>query len=201
MKHLLFSLLLCVPMLAMDGDVVLSKENVFIPCKLGDLAVVKKQKGFTVLKGGNEYPVANYNTDTLLQKVNAKQLAALLADNGAHVSVSELNENEFSLRSHVHGKGGGPITGAICYWGTKGIAYGGMAVGAITLGYFGGGAIIAGGTIIGGELGALAGAGAELAAETGIKAVVVAAGPAVVATIETGALAAGAFGLAIPFLP
>jgi len=199
-KHLLSLVLLSVPVLAMESALVIPQENLFVPCKLGALSVAKKKAGFSVLKDGNEYHVANYNTDPLLKKANSQQLTALLANNGAHINVIQLSDDEYKLSAHVHGKGGGPVLGAICYWGTKGIAYSGIAAGAVTLGYFGGGAIIAGGAVLGGELGAVAAAGAELAAETGLKAAIVAAGPAVIAGIETGALAAGAVGLAIPFL-
>ena len=168
---------------------------------LGSLSVIKKDRGFSVLKDGQEHKVAYYNTDEMLNKMNTKQLAAFLANNGGRIDVNQLSDDEYTLKAKVHGKGGGPLTACVFYWGTKAVAYGGLAVGAVTAGYLGGGVLIAGGALIGGEAGAIVVAGTEVAAEVGIKAAVAAAGPAVVAGIETGAAAAGAFGLAIPFLP
>jgi hypothetical protein len=108
-KHLLSLVLLSVPVLAMDGSLVIPQENLFVPCKLGALSVAKKKSGFSVLKDGNEYHVANYNTDPLLKKANSQQLTALLANNGAHINVIKLSDGEYKLSSQIHGKGGGPL--------------------------------------------------------------------------------------------
>lgn len=35
----------------------------------------------------------------------------------------KMDNGEYALRCHVRGFGGGPILGAIAYWGTKGVGY------------------------------------------------------------------------------
>lgn len=94
---------------------------------------------------------------------------------------------DYKLRLGVGGKGGGPICGAIAYWGTKAVIYGGIsgAVGAT-------GGIA--GAAVGGAMSAVAGGGA-IAGDVGGAAGQIAAGSAV-AIAETTAVIGGTLGIA-----
>ena len=120
MKRILFSLFCSINIFAME----ISKENLFVPHKLGALSVVKKDRGFSVLKDGQEHKVASYNTDEMLNKMNSKQLAAFLANNGGRIDVNQLSDDEYTLKAKVHGKGGGFLTGLAFYGTVKAIGYG-----------------------------------------------------------------------------
>ena len=109
----------------------IDKENLFVPHKLGSLSVIKKDKGFSVLKDGQEHKVASYNTDKMLNKMNSKQLAAFLANNGGRIDVNQLSDDEYTLKAKVHGKGGGWLLGVAGAWAVRAVGYGvPIAIGA-----------------------------------------------------------------------
>ncbi|MGL4348563.1 MAG: hypothetical protein ACRCSV_03805 [Chlamydiales bacterium] len=94
---------------------------------------------------------------------------------------------DYKLRLGISGKGGGPICGAIAYWGTKAVIYGGIA-GAV--GATGGMA----GAAIGSVMTTAAGVGAAAAAVT--RAVGHVAAGSAVAVAETTAAIGGTLGIA-----
>ena len=60
----------------------------------------------------------------MLNKMNAKQLAVFLADNGGRIDVNQLSDDEYTLKAKVHGKGGGYWVGQAFAWIVRGIGYG-----------------------------------------------------------------------------
>ena len=44
----------------------------------------------------------------------------------AYIQIVEMSNGEFALHFHPRLPGGGPVLGTIAYWGTKGLAYGGI---------------------------------------------------------------------------
>ena len=146
----------------------------------------------------------------MLNKMNAKQLAVFLADNGGRIDVNQLSDDEYTLKAKVHGKGGGIILGQIMYWGTKTLAYGTL-VGGVTAG------LVATGGAAGAGLATLVTSSASVSTATA-GAIIATAAPeaamaatsvafattapaAIVAGIEAASVGAAALGTACWFLP
>ncbi len=201
----------------------LTSSEAYIAPRLGQLAVLHKDKDFFVEDEQGAHKVQRCFVDKNLRGVSKENLAKFLAL--GYVSVNRCGEKDFSVKAHHRLNGGGPITGAVLYWITKVGCYGtaagaagtviiatGGAAGAIS----GAGAAVTGGAIAAGAgtggasiaAGALAGGLASTAtgaaiATTGTAAVITSAGgvAGAVAAVEVAATGAFALGLAIPFLP
>ena len=182
MKRILFSLFCSINIFAMEID----KENLFVPHKLGSLSVIKKDRGFSVLKDGQEHKVASYNTDKMLNKMNSKQLTAFLANNGGHIDVNQLSDDEYTLKAKAHGKGGGPILAAAGYWGVKVLGYGVPATAAVAT-------IVASAPVVAGTAAGGAIATATTTTVAGVSGTIAAGTATLVGTATTGgSIAVGA---------
>ena len=141
-------------------------------------------EGFHFFHEGEKYDIQNCFVDPILRKVTAEQFQKL--SEVSHFRLVRMSNGEYALKNDVRGLGGGPALGAIFYLGTKGLLYAGVigAVGgaAFSVGWMGAATGIALPTA--GPLGASLAASATTAAVTGI---------------ESASVAAGAFGLAIPW--
>ena len=205
--------LLLLPLLAFNLVQCVEIKEIFAPKSLGKVALYHNKNKFWVHHKGGYHKVRNCFIDKNLRNIDEKTLRAFVASN--YISINKGSDNEFSLNAKVRGLGGGPIFGAIGYWGTKALCYGtaAAAVGTITVanGGLAGGAVGVATTAatMGASTGAslVAGgiAGAGLAGEAALATVgaVSATGSiaATVAAIESGAFAVGSTLLCCPFLP
>lgn len=169
-----------------QGEFFISKQNIVTSYPLRELSVGYRNKCFFIqlpsgekryvkpydLSGGLELTPSNHSLERVLE-VGKIYLTAVGKD--------------YKLRLEISGKGGGPICGAIAYWGTKAVIYGGIAS---AVGATGGMA----GAAIGSVMTTAAGGGAAAAAVTGAVGHV-AAGSGV-AVAETTAAIGGTLGIA-----
>lgn len=218
---------LLVPFFIPIYAVKLDKSRVFSPQSLGEISLAHSYGCFLVEDERGSHQVQNCFIDKELRGISEHQLDKLL-ENG-HVAVNQMSDGQYSIRAYRHLNGGGPIAGAIAYWVTKSLCWGGVgaaaaagtaAVAAATVATGGAAgvttavAINAGvsvaiastgaGTVAAGSVAAAVGtsAAATGAVATAAGAVASAGGIAgVVAGIETASLAAGTAFTLMPFLP
>lgn len=199
------------------NQVKIDRNALFIPSKIGQVSVIHEDNKFKVQSSTGTHEVKPWHMNKELRNIPQDQILKLLALGSSylHVNNMEGNNEEYSLKLYHRLKGGGPITGAILYWGTKAICYGTAAAGAgaavVATGGAAGAAIgsaaavaTSGGTMGAGIVaGAIGGAGLAGEAALGTTAIVSTAGgiASAIAVVETTAASAGMLGLSIPFLP
>jgi len=185
----------------------------FIPSHFGKLKVVYRGCEFYVVDESEKNCLIS--RADLSEELRGLPLARLLEY--LKVGYLALNQigNDFGLKLHIRGLGGGPLAGLAAYWITKTVCYGTAVAAAGTIvvstgGAAGGisGAIVAastsGATVAVATVGgAIAGAGLAGEAAIATAAAVNAAGsiPATIALVESASLSVGGFFAAIPFLP
>lgn len=180
MKNLFVSIAFLFPFVMMGSERInLSKmyqSRLLAPENVG---VSFGKRGFAVEEEGNVYKCGPQDLDSNLRRVTKENIAQYLAS--GKIRVSRTSDGGYMLRSHIPGVGGGPITGALTYFGVKGILY----IGAVT--------------------GIIAVAPIVPAVAPAVVPTVGAAVPGVVAgtmvTIELAAASASAAMTACPFLP
>lgn len=180
--------------------------------------VLHDKNGFSV----DGQRVSNADLSKDLRGISGKALSSLFKRNGA-LQVSRVG-NDFRIDSRERLKGGGPISGAIAYWLTKTVCYGGMVAGmtagttaAVALAGPVAAPVAAGlhvasvmapaavaGTTVG-AVGAAIGTSAVLteAAVVAGSQLVVATGSVggAIAAVESASTVVGGFFTALPFLP
>ncbi len=180
MKQLLLALFCALPLTAMD--LVVKKEGLFVPAKLGSLKVMRTNDGYEVLKNNARHKVHNYDVDPLLKKLDKKALGSFLASKAGYIEVSKFDNGDYKLQAKMRLNGGFLLTGVIVYNTLKYTGYAAYGIGSI-------GAIAASFVAAGpaGAAGTYAGALAAL--------------PTVAAGIESGSLMIGTAASFIPGLP
>jgi hypothetical protein len=188
-------------------------KEFFAPSHLGKIELLHEQNAFYVTQDGIRHTVKKLWMDPILRDMASNTLKKFLAN--GYIQVNKMSDNEFTLKAKGRLFGGGPIAGAIAYWVTKSICYGGAvaAVGGVTVATGGvAGAAIGGaaatltlGASAGATIaaGAIAGAGGVATATMATAATVGAAGSiaGAIAAVETASAATGLFFTCIPFLP
>lgn len=192
----------------------LEKGQVLVPEKLGQLAVIHHGNKFYVDRNGETKQVQNCFIDKGLRGISRDKLESFLANNG-YVSLSQMSDGEYVLRSRGRLNGGGPVAGAIGYWLTKSLCYGAAVAAAGTAVVATGGVAgaVTGAAVTGATLGvgagasvaagAIAGAGAAEGAALVTAGVVTGAGgiAGAVAAVESASLGVGTALTLCPFLP
>lgn len=194
-----------------------AQKEFFIPAKniitlvsSKDLSVGYKDRNFFIeLPSGERKSVLPYDLSGGLELAPPEDSLKKALELGK-IYLTTIGE-DYKLRFGISAKGGGPICGAIAYWGTKAAIYGGIAGAVGATGGLAGAAITgAVGSVAGGGLaaGAVAGAAGHIAAGS---AVAVAETTAVVggtlgvagtiSAIEGTAAAVSMFFTALPFCP
>jgi hypothetical protein len=107
---------LCVSSLIVANDALVVKRASLMTAGLGKIKVSHDSEGFSVNQNGISHRVALHDIDPQLRTISTGNLAKYLTV--AKLSVTKVGDN-FAIRSHVPGKGGGPICGVIAYWVTK----------------------------------------------------------------------------------
>ncbi|MCX5922214.1 MAG: hypothetical protein NTX86_02710 [Candidatus Dependentiae bacterium] len=183
-------------------------------------------ESFQVNEDGQYKEVPNYLVDKNIRNVDTARLSKILAH--GYLTLNKNSEGEFSVKENGRLNGGGPITGAVLYWLTKSLCWGGVGAAAgagITAAVVatGGGAAAAaigaaGSAVITATatstLGATAVAGAIATSATATAIATTASGAAIataaatgagtvglVAGIEAASMAAWAAGTLCPFCP
>lgn len=135
-----------------DKLTVLKASSVMKPNRLKSLDLLHDEDGFKIMQNSSAYSVKNHQLDKLLLTVHKQKCLKEFLNNG-YISVDQLSDGEFALKSHVRGLGGtGPITaGAVGFL---------VRVGCYTAYLLGAGTTVAAGTSIGGPGGAAAGTAA-----------------------------------------
>lgn len=155
-------------------------------------------KGFIVQQGGKLTRVAEHNLDGELRKLNLQQRAALLKKGG--VAMKQLHDGEHRLAVNHKLKGGGPVAGAIAYWITKSLCWGGVVTTAtVAAGGVVAATVATGGAALGAGAGAVATVTGAATAATGIGIGALGGGAAgaVGATIASGGMLATAAGTSL----
>ena len=177
-----------------------------------EVYVENNNKGLAISNGKMLYLVKKYWIDPQIRDMSTEELTSFLKEN--YIILKQMSDGEYKAQAHVRGNGGGPILANLFYWGTKTLCYGTAVAGAGAAVAATGGAAgaVMGATVAASTVGATAGAsivggtiaGAGLAVEAGTAtvAVVTSAGglAGAVTAVETVSLAAGALGMAIPWL-
>ncbi|MDR3549984.1 MAG: hypothetical protein P4L31_01095 [Candidatus Babeliales bacterium] len=225
-KSLLAVSLFSLSSFASQGQEII-KIKPFASHKLGSVDLYHADGRFHVMQNNKKYAIETHSVDEKIRSVDAHKMATFLKH--GHIELKQTDQGDFKLRANVHGNGGGPVAGAVAYWVTKSICWGG--VGAAAAG--GVGVVVAATVATGGTAGVAVGAavnagasvavGATLAGTTAAGAAAAAIGTSVAATeaatlltaaaataggtagliggIEATSAAAGALFLAMPFLP
>lgn len=169
-----------------QGEFFISKQNIISTNSLKELSVGYKNESFFIqLPSGEKKSVQLYDLSGGLEIIACQSSLEKVLEVGKIYLTASGKDSK--LRLGVGGKDGGPICGAIAYWGTKAAIYGGIG-GAVGLT---GGVV---GAALGGAMSAVAG-GSALAGAIGGAAGHVAAGSAI-AVAETTAAVGGTLGLA-----
>lgn len=113
----------CISAYAMETKqpVELQQINCQSSHELGNISVVSDGTSFFVQKNHKLIKVEPCSLDQTLRTMNKKHLEAF--QKCGYVSVNKLGKNEYSLKSHVRGLGGGPTTCWAAYCTTKAIGY------------------------------------------------------------------------------
>lgn len=171
--------------------------SLIAPEKLGDIAVLNCPNGFAVIKDKKIHHLGPEAVDASILKMDFKQRNMYLIKGGS-LALNQTNDGDFLLRIAPKLKGAGPISGAIAYWLTKSLCWGGVvtAATAATGGMIAAG-IATGGAAVGASAGAIATVTgtATAAAGAGIAMAGGGAAGAVGATIAAGGMAATAGGI------
>jgi hypothetical protein len=195
MKTLLL-LLVALPLCAQER-MTFNPQALSASESLGKIKLRKDALGFSVIKDGVRSPIEAVSVDPLLRTLSVKQLQKF-SKNGK-IKIKQANTGEYSLSAQGNIKGGGPISGAIAYWVTKSVCWGGVATAATaaTAGVVAAG-VATGGAAIGASAGAIASATGAATAATSIAVGGLGGGAAsaVGATIVAGGISATAAGTA-----
>lgn len=178
--------------MAYAGDQSLTRINrssLHVAHQIGKMSLYHNGTSFIAKQNGVKTEIGSESLDGALRHVNATNLGAFLRS--GRIQVTKTDDGTLMLRHHVNGLGGGPVCGAIAYWGVKVLAYSGLVAGTTTaVVVTGGGAAAAvGGAMVNGGVAclAVAEAGTALAA-------LGTAGGAGVAALSAGGAAATALG-------
>ena len=93
---------------------VCNRSAVFVPKKLGNIGVGHSESGFIVVQDGVSHEVKPWMVSKDLRSRTPYEVRKFMEQN--YVSVNK-SSDEFSIRAHTRGVGGGPL-GA--YWGFVG---------------------------------------------------------------------------------
>lgn len=168
------------------NEFFIAAQNIITLPSLRDLSVGYKERRFFIeLPSGERKSVLPYDLSGGLE-LTPPQDSLKKALKLGKIYLTIIGEN-YKLRLGIGGQGGGPVCGAIAYWSTKAVIYGGVA-GAV--GATGGAA----GAALGGALGSVTASGAVAGAVTSVSGSI-AAGSAV-AVAETTAVVGGTLGVA-----
>jgi hypothetical protein len=155
--------------------------SLYVPEKLGSVAVLNSPQGFAVLKDSKIHYLGAEAVDSTLRKMDFKQRNMYLLKGGS-LALNQTKEGYFVLRAAPKLKGGGPVSGAIAYWVTKSFCWAGVGItataataGVITA------AVATGGAAVGASAAAVAS---------------VTAGASAAAGVAVGSMGAGAAGAA-----
>ena len=174
-----------------ENDTALVITNPSAPARLGALALIHDDEGFSVLNKSEIRRIPSHLVTRDLRGISQDEVKARLDDNIAF-RVQQGSDGEFSLQECGGLEGGGPITGAACYWTVK------------SLGYVGLGAFVVGAGIVGAITSrpSHSAPGADHSVKHGnalsILATAIIAKTGAIAAIETASAAAGAAGTASP---
>lgn len=192
--------------------VPLEDKPIYASPELGLVAVGYNGHEFRVFHEGVSHSVEKAFVDAILRDMTVEEYVNFLTV--GYITVKRFKDGDFGIKASMRLKGGGPVTGMIAYWLTKGtivsVAIGGagaamvatggtvgaMGAAGLAVGTAGAGAgvtVLAAGVAVGG--GATAAVGVAGAAAT-----VGAIGQAVMVT-ESAAMGAAWFFGCIPFLP
>jgi len=160
--------------------------------ELGAVTLRHDGMSFHVRQGDALHKVESYDVDPVLRKINKSNLGAYLKQ--GRIGVTKLSDGSFALRSHMQGLGGGPVAGAIAYWLTKSLCYGGVVAAAGTVVVLPATAAVATPLLLsaGGMSAAVAGGAAVAGTAITELGLASAAGGAVVASVSAGGGIAGA---------
>jgi hypothetical protein len=184
MKRILLSAVLSFLCIASSDRLIIKSSKMYVPSRLGEIALTHQKGSFTVTQNGEDKAVQNYNMNKELRGIDVVKLKALMKR--GYINVDQSCNGEYKLQYNARLRGGGGVLGYWAYCATKALCYGiGLAAA--------GGAVVATGGIAGaatGVLGAAATAGASTGAGIAAAAIAGSGGTALATTATAGYVAA-----------
>lgn len=109
--------------------VLVKRESVHVPGRLGNVDLYRTSDGYQIEKDGELFTVQDHRVSPLLKKFGPNTINRFL-ENG-YISINQSNEGSYSLDGNVRVKGGGPILGTIMYVGTHVVSYTALLTGTM----------------------------------------------------------------------
>jgi hypothetical protein len=100
------------------------KAAILAATTLGVRSVRCGDNGFTVKDQDGVHLVERGDTDDTVRRLLPSNIHAF-AQKGK-IQITKTEDGKYILRSMINGLGGGPVTGAVFYWGTKVLCYAGL---------------------------------------------------------------------------
>lgn len=122
------SALLCLSISIGASELVIKDK--FSSHKLGELSLIRTDKGYDILKGTTRTEVKPYDVDSLLKKLDKDKLEVFINEGHGYPEIIQLSNGDYKLKAHVRAQGGGEVTGKVLYWTVKGVCWGVLAAGA-----------------------------------------------------------------------
>lgn len=98
---------------ACGSELIIHEQGFSAAQKLGVLKVLRDQEGYAILTKSGAHKVHNHDIDAPLKKMSNEQLATFLNDGNGTIRVTQFNNGEFNLKTHIHGNGGGAVGAAV----------------------------------------------------------------------------------------
>ncbi len=126
-KVLLLNLLL-IPFSSHTQTIQIEKSSIIAPDSLGQLTILHDEDGFKVIRENKENCVENCWVDPILRDISNEKLQNFLET--GKIVVSQMDNEELSLKAQLSYKGSGPILATWGYWTTKVTCY--LSVGVVS---------------------------------------------------------------------
>jgi hypothetical protein len=104
-----------------DGILYVKDSAIRYPHKLGKINLFHNENGFNLTHNNQTHQIKKYWTDPALRVMTKPQLEKF-QDNG-YIAINQLDNDEFTLKAHVRGLGGGPATGYAAWIATQAIGW------------------------------------------------------------------------------
>jgi hypothetical protein len=91
---------------------------------LGIKSVRCSDEGFTVKDKEGVHLVERGDTDDTIRRLIPSNIQAFMQK--GKIKITKATDGKYILRSQIDGLGGGPVLGAMAYWGTKALCYAGL---------------------------------------------------------------------------
>ena len=108
--------------IASSDGIAIPQENLFVPAKLGKIHITYKDSEFYLTKDNSQkFQIQRWNLSKELRGIKEEELRRFLT--AGYFSISQLDDESYTLAAKLRLRGGGPILGTIGYWTVKSVGY------------------------------------------------------------------------------